>query len=586
MMKLIALFVIMIGILPAFTWAETIQVLRDQRDVPVVSENVLKCSQPENGKTKVRNEGVYYSPHAGFVGEDSIRVSFTDGSAKMLTVDVRAFPNFVFILTDDQSWTGLSARMDKRIPESASDLHRTPNIDSIVAQGMRFSRGYSPAPNCSPSRYANLTGKTTARLKFTDITGRNQTVPPEGKFRLSAIRTETKEIEKRETTIPELLKSLPNANYTTAHMGKWHLLGGGPANHGFDVSDGETGNREGSVRKNIAEGDPKQAYGIAKRGNQFMDSAVNANQPFYCQLSHYAVHASIQFREDTFEETKTWEAGKNHTSKEYAAMVADLDKSVGQTLAHIDALGLRHSTYVVYQADNGAPLFMSNAIPLRRHKPEIWEGGNRVPTIVRGPGIESGSQCDQAMMGIDLLPTIWDLAGGDASRLPSNIDGASISAWLKGNTEKSIQRPGTLVLHSPHYVVTPDLAKNQRPSSALHEGPWKLLAWYETGEVHLFNLEEDISESRDLSEEHPAEKLRLWKQLRDYLADVGAQLPTLDAAFPDNPGKAGDADADGLPDAWEFEQLLTHSFGPNDDPEGDGRSNGSEFQNRTDPLAQ
>lgn len=584
-MKLLTSFLFWVTLLTIFVQADTLQVLRNHEDIPLISEQVLKCSSPKNGEVSVRNGALYYTPNKDFTGEDTLRVTVANQSTRVLTVDVRAFPNFVFILTDDQSWTSLSTRMDKRNPESSSDLHRTPNIDAIATQGMRFSRGYSPAPNCSPTRYAILAGKTTARLKFTDIVGRNQTVPPKGKFKLSAIRTATKEIEEGETTLPELLKTLAGVSYSTAHFGKWHLLGGGPEKHGFDESDGATGNKEGSVPQNIVAGDPKLAYSIANRGNRFMDDAVEDGQPFYCQLSHYAVHAAIQFREDTLAEYNSRSAGKNHVSKEYASMVTDLDHSVGQTLAHIDALGLRHSTYVIYQADNGAPQFLSNAYPLKRYKPEIWEGGIRVPTLIRGPGIPEDAQCDQSMMGIDIFPTIWDLAGGDESRLPENIDGTSITAWLKGNTNASIQRPSPLVVHSPHYVVDDGELKNQRPSSALHEGPWKLVAWYETGEVILVNLEKDLSESRDVSEAYPKEKLRLWKMLRDYLADVDAQLPTLDATHADNPGSAGDADADGLPDDWEFSQLLTHSMGPDDDPDGDGESNATEFKAKTDPLA-
>jgi arylsulfatase A-like enzyme len=584
-MKRLTVLIACVTFLKILVYADTLQVLRNHQSIPLISENVLKSSSPKNGKTTVFNGGLFYTPKANYVGKDSLRVTLADMSTHSISIDVRAYPNFVFLLTDDQSWTGLSVRMDKNSPESASDFHRTPYIERIAAQGMRFSRGYSPAPNCSPTRYANLTGKTTARLKFTDIVGRNQNVPDEGKFRLSAIRTATKEIEEEETTLPELLKSLPGAGYSTAHIGKWHLLGGGPEKHGFDVSDGATGNREGSFPKNIVANDPKLAYGIAERGNGFMDDAVKAGQPFYCQLSHYAVHAGIQYSEDALAETETWDVGKNHVSMEYAAMVVDLDNSVGQTLAHIDALGLRHSTYVIYQADNGAPQFLSNAFPLKRFKPEIWEGGNRVPTLVCGPGIPKNSQCDQAMMGIDILPTIWDLAGGDKSRLHEDIDGTSIATWLKGDTKGSIQRSSPLVLHSPHYVVDSNQRKNQRPSSALHDGSWKLVAWYETGLIHLYNLDEDPAEAHDLAGEFPKEALRLRKQLRDYFSDVGAQLPTLDASHIDNLGKPGDADADGLPDEWEFAQLLTHVLGPDDDPDGDGKSNLTELRSHTDPLS-
>ena len=570
---------------PAALEAADFQVLRDSAPVPLTG-NLLSAGSPSHGSAEVRDGTLHYTPEPGFSGADSLAVTRRDGSRETVRIDVRPHPNFVFILTDDQSWTSLSARMDRNNPSSRSDLHRTPHIDSLVADGMRFSRGYSPAPNCSPSRYANLTGKTCARLKFTDIVDRGHTKGSIGQL-LIPINKATRAIQEKEATLPELLKSLPRAGYTTAHFGKWHLAGGGPERHGFDASDGPTGNREGSQGPTVKQ-DAKLAYGIAQRGNEFITAAVAAGTPFYCQLSHYAVHAKIQYRKDTFAETKTWAPGKNHASKRYAAMLADLDRSVGHTLAHLDRLGLRHSTYVVYQADNGAPKFLSNAYPLKRYKPEIWEGGTRVPTLFRGPGIPAGSQCDQAMMGIDFLPTLWELAGGTPGRLPADLDGASLTGWLRGRTDLPLARPGELVIHSPHYILTTKGVqagwKDQRPSSVLHDGPWKLVAWFETGALHLFHLEDDPGETRDLSTEHPAEKLRLWKRLRDYLAEVGAQLPTLDPAHPSHPGGVEDADADGLPDAWEFSQLLTHALGPADDPDGDGLDNAREHKDGTDPL--
>ncbi len=564
--------------------AQTIQVLKNRAKSPLgIQLNSNETAAAEQGTIQLSSEReILYTPSDSFTGEDRIRIA-DNNETRSITVDVRSHPNFVFILTDDQSWTGLSTPTDRNHSHSASDYHQTPKIDQLAQSGMRFSRGYSPAPNCSTTRYANLTGKTCARLHFTDIVGRGHTLPPEGTYRLIPISKEIRDIQENERTLPELLKSIPDTRYRTAHLGKWHLDGGGPEKHGFDFSDGNTGNGEGN-EGNPVNDDPKRAYSITERANRFISDSLKTGDPFFCQVSHYAVHAVIQHRSDTLDKLAHLTLGNNHSSSAYAAMVADLDAAVGILLNHLDALGLRQSTYVIYQADNGAPQFMSNAYPLRRYKPEIWEGGIRVPTFFRGPGIPENSQCDQPMMGIDLLPTIWGLAGGHANQLPSDLDGTSISHWLFGDTNQVIQRPGELVVHSPHYVVSEDLAKNQRPSSALHAGPWKLVAWYETGDVHLFNLEEDLSESIDQSKEHPQIKLQLWKRLRDYLAKVEAQLPKLDPVHEMNTGKGDDADADGLPDHWEFRHLLTHSLGPEDDPDEDGISNKIEHIRGTDPL--
>jgi arylsulfatase A-like enzyme len=503
-------------------------------------------------------------------------------------------PNFVFILTDDQGWTGLSVPIDKNRPDSKSDYYQSPNIARLASQGMRFSQGYSPAPNCSPSRYANLTGKTCARLLFTDIVGRGHVTDLKGKQKLRPGGKGTREIRSEDITIPELLKTLRHG-YQAAHFGKWHLKGGGPEKHGFDVSDGATGNREGNQGE-TANDDPKRANSITKRACDFIDAATEKKQPFYCQVSHYAVHAKIQHRADTLASLKDRPVGEAHSDPTYAAMVEDLDSAVGILLDKLDNLGIADNTYVIYQADNGSPKFMSESPPLRRFKPEIWEGGVRVPTFMRGPGIAANSQCDAPMMGIDLLPTIWELAGGNADKLPPNIDGGSLvsvaqaaSVSLLDNSQAArptIDRPGELVVHSPHYVTTTDLAKNQRPSSSIYDGKWKLVAWYDTGDVHLFNLDSDISESTDVSDQHPDVKRDLWTRLRDYLAEVNAKMPTLDPLHPTHSdAKPEDADADGLPDTWEFQNLLTHRFDAFDDPDVDGKSNAQELAAETDPLS-
>ncbi|MEM6776268.1 MAG: sulfatase-like hydrolase/transferase [Planctomycetota bacterium] len=505
-----------------------------------------------------------------------------------ITLEMPSRPNFVFILTDDQGWTGLSVPMDKTRDDSRSDFYQTPNIARLAANGMRFSQGYSPAPNCSPSRYADLTGKTCARLSFTDIIGRGHTTDLQGRQRLRPGGKGTRAIRDEDTTIPELLKTL-SGGYRTAHFGKWHLAGGGPERHGFDISDGETGNREGSQGPTVVD-DPKQAYSVTSRANEFMKSAVAMGRPFYCQVSHYAVHAKIQHRADTLKTTTQWKPGVNHSDPAYAAMVADLDASVGMLLDQIEQLGIADNTYIIYQADNGSPKFLSESPPLKRFKPEIWDGGIRVPTFLAGPGIAADSQCDAPVMGVDFLPTIWELAGGDSTALPSEIDGGSIVSAAysisPGTTSTpTIERPGELVVHSPHYVMTKDLAKNQRPSSAILDGNWKLVSWYESGDVHLFDLREDISESTDVSDRYPKVKRDLYVRLRNYLSDVQARLPTLDPLHKSHPNsKDGDADHDGLPDAWEFRQLLTHALSADDDPDQDGMSNLSEFNAKSDPL--
>ncbi|MFH5806404.1 sulfatase-like hydrolase/transferase, partial [Alienimonas sp. DA493] len=308
-------------------------------------------------------------------------------------------PNFLFVLVDDQGWTGTSVPMDGADPRSKSDYYLTPNLERLAREGTRFSRGYSPAPNCSPSRMAILTGKTPARLQFTDIVGRGHRTDLGGRQRLRPGGKGVRAIQPEEITLPELLKSLPDAGYRTAHFGKWHLgKQQPPGRHGFDVSDGPTGNREGSLGPRVGD-DPKRAFSVTERANAFMTDAVESGRPFYCQVSHYAVHQAIQHRAASLAQAEARESGAVHDDPAYAAMTADLDDALGRLLTRLDELGVAENTYVVYQADNGSPHHLSVSPPLRRFKPEIWEGGVRVPTLVRGPGVPAGAQCDLPTSG-------------------------------------------------------------------------------------------------------------------------------------------------------------------------------------------
>jgi arylsulfatase A len=190
--------------------------------------------------------------------------------------------NILLILTDDQGWTGTSVQMDPEIDGSKSDYYRTPQLEALAARGMLFSNAYAPHPNCSPSRYAILTGKSPAQLHMSDIIGRNSAkfykgfplTPPDS---IDAIVSE-------EDTIPELLKRI-DPTYKTAHFGKWHLEGGGPGEHGFDEHDGSTNNGAG-----IVEGvNAKRTKGITERSMAFLEQRTKDGAPFFLEASYYAV---------------------------------------------------------------------------------------------------------------------------------------------------------------------------------------------------------------------------------------------------------------------------------------------------------
>ena len=439
----------------------------------------------------------------------SLRDSLKQGSVKQ--------PNFIVILTDDQGWGTTSVVYDPKVPDSKSDFHRTPNIERLAAAGMRFTQGYSAHPNCSPSRAALLTGRSPAALHFTDICGRNtgglyvgnRLLPPQ---HINALPEE-------EQTIPELLKST-HPEYIAAHFGKWHLKGDGPEAHGFDAGDGSTGNAEGGKKNNLPN-DPKRCYSITERAIDWMKKQSSDGKPFYLQVSHYATHLPLQARPETLSRFEAAPSGARHDNVPFAAMIADMDESIGQLLDALAASGVADNTYVIFTADNGTfPIESPGNIngPLRGSKATIWEAGVRVPFIVTGPGIESNSVSRQPAIGYDILPTICELAGIET--WPEAVEGGSLIPALYQKSD-IIRSRDALHFHWPHYQH----GKKSKPASTIINGDYKLHYWWETGEIQLFNLSKDLAETTDLAKSHPEKSASLKTELFSYLKDIDAQLP-------------------------------------------------------------
>lgn len=565
---------------------------------------------PTNGTASISGTNILYTPATNSVGTDQLtylaRNASGVGFISTVTLDVRQYPNFVLVLADDQGWTGTSVLMDTNRPNSKSDYYTTPRLEILAAQGTRFSAGYSAHPNCSPSRYAILTGQSVPRLKMTDIIDRSGS-PVSGQFKLIAPGKAINAIQASKTTIPELLKSIPGAGYSAAHFGKWHVAGGGPGSHGFDAdaNDGATGNAVGDTGTAPLNTDPKRTYSITDRAVDYLDSRVTSGTPFYLQVSHYAVHETTQTSQSSRDVFNSVTPGTYHNNQNYAGMTFDLDINLGRVLDRLDDLGIRNSTYVIYTSDNGAPQAQSENFPLRGYKPEIWEGGARVPLIVRGPSVPANAQCNTPVVGFDILPTIWDWAGGATTNLPADVDGgtwiSAIRGVAQGSNTTAVTRGGDFVHHSPHYVGPTQWPndwqlneKDMRPRSTIHDGQYKLVANYEPGTIELYDLQNEISELTNLSASQQAIKWQLWARLRDYLKMAGAQMPTLDPTYPGTTngtfvlagatGPLGDADSDGLNDDWEFRELLTYQFNGSEDTDQDGVSNADELAQNTDPL--
>ena len=435
-----------------------------------------------------------------------------------------AKPNIIFMLSDDQSWNGLSVAMHPEFAGSKGSVVRTPHLEKLAASGLRFSAAYAPAPVCSPTRIALQTGKSPAQLGWTKAA---PTMTAADGYKLISPRN-IRSIARDDTTVAELLKT---AGYATAHYGKWHINGGGPEAHGYDESDGETGNGDAAPFKDP---NPVDIFGMTTRAEAFMAKSSKSGKPFFIQMSFHALHYPENARAKTVASVRERIRGGNEKQVGRTAIAEDLDEGVGRVLAAIDKLGIAENTYVIYMSDNGGGGGKRGG--LSGGKGSVWEGGIRVPFIVRGPGIKAGGFCAQRIVGQDLLPTFCELAGVKKP-LPKGVEGGSLVPLLHGE-DQAVKRPREeLVFHFPHYQSA------DGPHSALILGNMKLLKFYETGETKLFDLSNDLSENIDLSTKVPKQTEALSKRLESYLKEVGAKLPIpnpdYDPNKPPTPRKEG-----------------------------------------------
>ncbi|NOS69621.1 MAG: sulfatase [Verrucomicrobia bacterium] len=437
-------------------------------------------------------------------------------------------PNFIFILVDDLGWTDLGVQ--------GSKFYETPNIDRLASQGMRFTQAYSACTVCSPTRAALLTGKYPARLHITDwIKGH---VRPDAKLK---VPDWTMHLPLEETTIAEALK---HEGYATASIGKWHLGGSEfyPDKQGFD--ENLAGNDRGQPPSYFSPyGIPTLADGHKGEflSDRLTDETLkfierNKTKPFFIYLPHYAVHTPLMGKPEVIAKYKRKADPQNpQHNPVYAALIESVDDSVGRILQKLDELKLAENTVVIFTSDNGGLLQndVTSNLPLRAGKGSAYEGGVRVPLFIKWPGItKPGSTCDTPAITPDYFPTMLDMAGL-AAKKPRSLDGESLVPLLKqtGGLRK------TIFWHYPHYHPG-----GATPYSAIRDGDWKLIEFFEDNHVELYNLREDIGEQSDLATKLPDRANALRKKLHAWRTKVGAQLPTAnpdyDAKQMNSPAKA------------------------------------------------
>lgn len=425
-------------------------------------------------------------------------------------------PNIVFVLVDDLGWTDLGC--------FGSKYYETPNIDRLASQGMRFTDAYSACTVCSPTRASILTGQYPARLHITDwIAGHKRP------FARLSVPDWTLQLSPE---IPNVARVLKSAGYATASIGKWHL---GPETcwpdrQGFDLNVG--GCDKGQPPSYFApykiptlkEGPDGEFLSdrLTAEALTFIES--NRDKPFFLYLPHYAVHTPIQSKPAVVEKYKAkQDKDAPHHNPGYAALVESVDDSVGRLLDKLDALKLSDRTVIVFTSDNGGLLGCTSNAPLRAGKGSAYEGGVRVPLIVKWPGVtRPGSVSATPVISADYFPTLLAMAGAPAPGSHA-VDGESLVPLL--NQSGPLTRDA-LYWHYPHYHPG-----GATPYGAVREGDFRLVEFYEDGRVELYNLKDDIGETHDLAAALPEKTAALKQRLADWRSRVGAQMPTPNPAY-------------------------------------------------------
>ncbi len=410
----------------------------------------------------------------------------------------RRKPNILFILIDDMGWSDLGCY--------GNPFHETPHIDGLARQGMRFTDAYAACPVCSPTRASIMSGQYPARVGVIDfIPGHWR---PYEKLRVPTNRTQYLPLE-----IVTLAEALQSTGYVTSHIGKWHLGGRehSPERQGFDFAWQQGQNRN-----------DKQVTAFTDRAIEFIET--NRGKPFFLHLSHHTVHIPLEAPPELIEKyEKKPKPATGVNNPTYAAMVEHLDRSVGRLLHKLDELNLSNDTIVIFFSDNGGlrqmytgngPIVTTNA-PLRNEKGTVYEGGIRVPLIVRWPGVvEPGSVCHTPVSSVDFYPTLLDVTKAQKPE-GQTLDGESLIPLLR---QKGELPDRALRWHYPIY-------HHSTPAGAIREGDWKLLEFFDDGHLELYNLREDIGERSNLAARQPAKASELQRKLAAWRKSVDAAMP-------------------------------------------------------------
>ncbi|NNF36964.1 MAG: sulfatase [Saprospiraceae bacterium] len=452
-------------------------------------------------------------------------------------------PNIVFLLVDDLGYMDLGCY--------GSTFYETPHIDRLAGEGMLFTEAYAAAAVCSPTRASILTGKYPSRVNITDwIPGSD----PQDKPLLGA--DDLDELPHEEVTLAEYLKDL---GYMNGFIGKWHLGGKGflPQTQGFDINIG--GHAAGQPASYFypykndrkfwdvpgLEGGKEGEYltdRLTDEAISFMDS--NKEDPFFLYFCYYNVHTPIQAKDSLIGKYQK-KLGDGYESPEdeadhdaftkisqdnptYAAMVHSVDESVGRIMDYLKEIGEEDNTIIIFTSDNGGLTTLGTAgraptsvRPLRAGKGWLYEGGIKVPAMLKFPGkIPAGSNSSSPIISMDYFPTIAEMIGEDIDS--DNLDGIGLTKAFE--QKKIVSR--NLYWHFPHYH-----GSKNRPVSAVRSGNYKLMHWHEDDKLELYNLSIDPSERMDMSEKLILKRDSLKLLLENWKTENNASMPTVNPKY-------------------------------------------------------
>jgi arylsulfatase A-like enzyme len=428
-------------------------------------------------------------------------------------------PNIVFILADDLGWTDLGCQ--------GSKFYETPQIDRLAAQGLRITSHYH-SPNCAPTRACLMTGQYAPRTGVYTV----------GTLARGRARDRKLDVPRNVVNLPldraTVADRLRRAGYTTGLFGKWHLGQKGPyhpSRRGFDEAIVSIGKHFDFVT------DPPVPYPkgtyladwITDRAVDFI--ARHKDEPFFFYVAHFGVHSPFQAKKEQVAKFRGKEPAGGHHDPVYAAMIASLDESVGRILAKLDELKLAEDTVVIFASDNGGVGgyeeiggrgVTSNA-PLRGGKGMLYEGGVRVPFIVRWPRGARRGVCHEPTAHVDLLPTLLALAGvNERPRQP--LDGVSLLPLLRDPAAKLARE--AIYLHFPGYLEGYGTARwRTAPGGFIRAGDWKLIEFYEDGRLELYHLKDDLGERHNLAAKLPGKARELRAKLAAWRQTLKAEMP-------------------------------------------------------------